>query len=214
MGVATAQFFANAVNTTNSGVDVVIDYQKKISSMERYKFLFVANVQSIDIDDVHVPAALSTTAYNANTFFNDREKFFLKASAPKSKFSASFDYTKNKISLGTRVTYFGDVTLTGFGYNGDGIDPQVPTDLDDTKFVPEHFNYSGKFSTDVYMNVQLNKKTSWILGADNRFNVHPNFAVNPQAKWWAGDNETGGPWDGVQMGYNGLRIFSKLVFKF
>ena len=214
MGVATAQFFANAVNTTNSGVDVVIDYQKKISSTERFKFLFVANLQSIDIDDIHVPAALSTSEYNANTFFNDREKFFLKASAPKSKFSASFDYTKNKISLGTRVTYFGDLTLTGFGYNGDGIDPQVPTDLDDTKFVPEHFNYSGKFSTDVYMNVQLNKKTAWILGADNIFNVHPDFAVNPQAKWWAGDNETGGPWDGVQMGYNGLRIFSKLVFKF
>jgi iron complex outermembrane receptor protein len=214
MGVATAQFFANAVNTTNSGVDVVIDYQKKISNTERFKFLFVANLQSIDIDDIHVPAALSTTEYNANTFFNDREKFFLKASAPKSKFSASFDYTKNKISLGTRVTYFGDLTLTGFGYNGDGIDPQVPTDLDDTKFVPEHFNYSGKFSTDVYMNIQLNKKTAWILGADNIFNVHPDFAVNPQAKWWAGDNETGGPWDGVQMGYNGLRIFSKLVFKF
>ena len=214
MGVATAQFFANAVNTTNSGVDVVIDYQKKISNTERFKFLFVANLQSIDIDDIHVPAALSTTEYNANTFFNDREKFFLKASAPKSKFSASFDYTKNKISLGTRVTYFGDLTLTGFGYNGDGIDPQVPTDLDDTKFVPEHFNYSGKFSTDVYINIQLNKKTAWILGADNIFNVHPDFAVNPQAKWWAGDNETGGPWDGVQMGYNGLRIFSKLVFKF
>ena len=214
MGVATAQFFANAVNTTNSGVDVVIDYQKKISNTERFKFLFVANLQNINIDDIHVPDALSTTEYNANTFFNDREKFFLKASAPKSKFSASFDYTKNKISLGTRVTYFGDLTLTGFGYNGDGIDPQVPTDLDDTKFVPEHFNYSGKFSTDVYMNVQLNKKTSWILGADNIFNVHPDFAVNPQAKWWAGDNETGGPWDGVQMGYNGLRIFSKLVFKF
>lgn len=214
MGVATAQFFANAVNTTNSGVDVVIDYQKKISNTERFKFLFVANLQNINIDNVHVPAALSTTEYNANTFFNDREKFFLKASAPKSKFSASFDYTKNKISLGTRVTYYGDLTLTGFGYNGDGIDPQVPTDLDDTKFVPEHFNYSGKFSTDVYMNIQLNKKTAWILGGDNIFNVHPDFAVNPQAKWWAGDNETGGPWDGVQMGYNGLRLFSKLVFKF
>lgn len=214
MGVATAQFFANAVNTTNTGVDIVIDYQKKISNTERFKFLFVANLQSISIDDIHVPTALSSTEYNANTFFNDREKFFLKASAPKSKFSASFDYTKNKISVGTRVTYFGDLTLTGFGYNGDGIDPQVPTDLDDTKFVPEHFHYSGKFATDVYMNVQLNKKTSWVLGADNIFNVHPDFAVNPQAKWWAGDNETGGPWDGVQMGYNGLRLFSKLVFRF
>ena len=216
LGVSTAQFFANAVNTTNTGVDVVADYQKKISNKERFKILFVANFQGITIDEVHIPSALNTNEYNANTFFNDREKYFLKASAPKSKFSTSFDYTKNKISIGTRVTYFGDVALTGFGVNGDGINPQVPADADDTgnTLVPEIFNYKGKFSTDVYMNIQFAKKTALIIGADNIFNVHPDFAVNPKAKWWAGDNETGGPWDGVQMGYNGLRLFTKLTFKF
>ena len=30
LDVSTAQFFANAVNTTNYGLDVVIDYSKKI----------------------------------------------------------------------------------------------------------------------------------------------------------------------------------------
>jgi len=214
LGVSTAQFFANAVNTTNTGIDFVADYQKKISATEKFKFLFVGNIQNISIDAINVPAALSTTEYNANTFFNDREKYFLKASAPKSKYSMSFDYTKNKVSIGTRLTYFGSLTLTGFGYNGDGINPEVPSDADENVMLPELFNYSGKVSTDLYLNVQLNKKTSWILGADNILNVHPDFAVNPLAKWWAGDNETGGPWDGVQMGYNGMRIFSKLVFKF
>jgi iron complex outermembrane receptor protein len=220
LGVATAQFFANAVNTTNTGVDVVIDYQKKISNKERFKLLFVANFQGINIDDVHVPAAIVANGtaeekeYKANTFFNDREKYFLKASAPASKFSTSFDYTKNKVTLGARVTYFGSLALTGFGVNGDGINPQVPSDADENVLLPEIFHYSGKFTTDLYMNVQVTKKASLILGADNIFNVHPDFAVNPQAKWWAGDNETGGPWDGVQMGYNGLRIFSKLAFRF
>jgi len=216
LGVQTAQFFANAVNTTNTGIDVVADYQVKISNKERFKILLVANFQNISIDAIHVPAALSTTDYNSNTFFSDREKYFLKGSAPKSKFSMNFDYTKNKISLGARVTYFGDVTLSGFGVNGDGVNPQVPIDADESgnTLVPEIFKYKGKLSTDVYMNVQLNKKISWIVGADNILNVHPDFAVNPQAKWWAGDNETGGPWDGVQMGYNGMRLFSKLVFKF
>ena len=216
IGVQTAQFFANAVNTTNTGVDVVADYQLKLSSKEKFKILFVANFQDIAIDDIHVPTALSTTEYNASTFFSDREKYFLKASAPKSKFSLNLDYTKNKISVGARVTYFGDVTLSGFGVNGDGVNPQVPVDADESgnTLVPEIFNYKGKFTTDVYLNVQLNKKISWVLGADNIFNIHPDFAVNPQAKYWAGDNETGGPWDGVQMGYNGMRIFSKLAFKF
>jgi iron complex outermembrane receptor protein len=214
LGVATAQFFANAVNTTNRGVDVVVEYQKKLSATEKLKFLLVGNFQDITLDEVHVPDALNTNEYNANTFFNDREKFFLKASAPASKLSFSADYSKKKVSFGARVTYFGKLTLTGFGYNGDGINPEVPTDADENVFVPEHFNYSGKFTTDIYSNIQLSKKVNFIFGADNIFNVHPDFAVNPQAKWWAGDNETGGPWDGVQMGYNGLRLFTKLAFKF
>ena len=214
LGVATAQFFANAVNTTNTGVDVVVEYQKKLSASEKLKFLLVGNFQDITLDEVHVPDALNTNEYNANTFFNDREKFFLKASAPASKLSFTADYTKKKVSVGARVTYFGKLTLTGFGYNGDGINPEVPTDADENVFVPEHFNYSGKFTTDIYSNIQLSKKVNFIFGADNIFNVHPDFAVNPQAKWWAGDNETGGPWDGVQMGYNGLRLFTKLAFKF
>ena len=214
LGVATAQFFANAVNTTNSGLDIVVDYQKKISATEKLKFLLVGNLQRIEIDAINVPAALSTTEYNANTFFNDREKYFLKASAPASKFSFSTEYTKKKVSIGARVTYFGNLTLTGFGYNGDGINPEVPSDADENVFLPERFNYSGKFSTDIYSNIQLSKKVNFIFGADNIFNVHPDFAVNPQAKYWAGDNETGGPWDGVQMGYNGLRLFTKLAFRF
>ena len=216
LGVSTAQFFANAVNTTNTGIDVVVDYQKKISEKEKLKFLFVANFQGITIDAIHVPDALNTNDYNASTFFSDREKYFLKASAPKSKFSTSFDYTKNKVSVGARITYFGDVALTGFGVNGDGINPEVPADADPTgnTLVPEIFNYRGKFTTDLYMNVQFTKKISIVGGVDNIFNVHPDYAINPLAKGWAGDNETGGPWDGVQMGYNGLRMFTRLVFKF
>ena len=241
MGVATAQFFANAVNTTNTGIDIVIDYQKKISNTERFKILLVGNFQNITIDKINIPPALTSNKFVTDpyytsrssffskdipsTFFNTREIYFLKASAPKSKFSGSFDYTKNKISLGARITYFGNVVLTGFGDpDYDGIYPMVPVDdpssatnatnFNDGKYVPELFNYKGKFTTDIYMNIQVSKKASLILGGDNIFNVHPDFAVNPQAKWYAGDNETGGPWDGVQMGYNGLRLFSKLTFRF
>ena len=241
LGVATAQFFSNAVNTTNTGVDIVIDYQKKLSSTEKIKFLLTGNIQHISIDKINIPTALSSNKFATDpyytdrakfytnempsTFFSTREIYFLKASAPESKFSLTADYTKNKISIGARVTYFGNVALTGFGDpDYDGIYPMVPVDdpstaknttnFNDGTYVPELFNYKGKFTTDIYANLQVNKKISWIVGADNLFNVHPDFAVNSQAKWYAGDNETGGPWDGVQMGYNGLRIFSKLVFKF
>jgi iron complex outermembrane receptor protein len=55
---------------------------------------------------------------------------------------------------------------------------------------------------------------SIFIGADNLFNIHPDLGVNPLAKGWAGDNESGGPWDSVQMGFNGLRLFGKIAFSF
>jgi iron complex outermembrane receptor protein len=51
-------------------------------------------------------------------------------------------------------------------------------------------------------------------GVDDVFNVHPDLGVNPQAKGWFGDNESGGPWDSVQMGFNGRKLFTKLAFNF
>ena len=61
---------------------------------------------------------------------------------------------------------------------------------------------------------KLCKSMSVFIGADNILNVHPELSVNPLAKGWFGDNESGGAWDSVQMGFNGLKLFGKLSFNF
>ena len=45
-------------------------------------------------------------------------------------------------------------------------------------------------------------------------NVHPDLGVDPAAKYWAFNNETGGPWEAVQMDANGRRLFVRLAFNF
>lgn len=82
------------------------------------------------------------------------------------------------------------------------------------KYVPEIFTSTGKFTTDIYFNWHIARSFHLISGVDNLLNVHPDFAVNPQAKYQAGNNETGGPWDSIQMGSNGMRLFTRLLFKF
>lgn len=49
IGVSTAQFFANAVNTTNYGLDVVVDYTKKFGR-NTFKALLAGNFQHMKID--------------------------------------------------------------------------------------------------------------------------------------------------------------------
>jgi len=215
--VSTVQFFDNAVNTTNYGLDIVADYSKSWGN-QSFKALLAGNIQHMTIDAIHVPSALNGTVLNQKTFFSDREEAFLLASAPKEKFSLSLEYDVNKFGVGTHITYYGKILLMGFGDatadnpNQTGINPMVPSDLDPNKDVPEHFNFDGKVVTDLFVSYKFSKKIALFVGADNLFNVHPDLGVNPLAKGWSGDNESGGPWDSVQMGFNGLHLFTKLAF--
>ena len=167
--------------------------------------------------------------FTRKTFYSDREEAFLKASAPKSKFSLGLDYTMQKFGFGAHFTSFGKIVLLGFGDgsapdpsspggfdnpNYSGINPRVPSDADPSVYVPEVFNYNGKVTTDVYASYKFSKKVSLFVGADNVFNVHPDLGVSPLAKGYAQDNESGGAWDSVQMGFNGRRLFTKLAFNF
>ncbi|MBL0144973.1 MAG: TonB-dependent receptor [Chitinophagaceae bacterium] len=218
LNVSTAQFFTNAVNTTNYGIDVVLDYTKKWGS-KTFKGLLAGNFQQIKLDAIHVPASLSGTVLNQKTFYSDREIAFLKASAPGAKFNLSLNYTCHKITVGTNLTYFGGIKLTGFGDatpenpNYAGINPQVPSDATGD-LVPEIFDYKGKLVTDIFVSYKFCNQATIFFGADNLLNTHPNLGVNQLAKGWAGDNESGGPWDSVQMGFNGRRLFTKLAINF
>jgi iron complex outermembrane receptor protein len=218
INVSTAQFFANAVNTTNYGLDLVLDYTAKLGK-GNFKALLAGNFQNITIDDIKVPNALNTNTLNRKTFFSDREEAFVKASAPKAKVALSLDYALNKFGFGTHITYYGKVLLKGFGDatpdnpNYAGINPMVPSDANGT-YVPENFNYNGKVVTDIFVSYKFCKAASIFIGADNLLNVHPDLGVVQAARGWAGDNESGGPWDSVQMGFNGRRIFTKLALNF
>ena len=219
--VSTAQFFANAVSTTNYGLDIVADYTAKWGR-NTLKILLAGNIQHISIDEIHVPPALNDIPLHQKTFYSDREEAFLKASAPNNKFSLGLDYTMDKLGFGAHFTSYGKIVLLGFGDsgapsgdnpNGSGINPQVPDDATGA-YVPEVFNFNNKITTDIYASYKFTKNISIFIGADNVFNVHPDLGVNPLAKGWAGDNESGGPWDSVQMGFNGRRLFGKLALNF
>ncbi len=213
LNVSLAQFFANAVNTTNRGIDVVVEYNKKLGH-GNFRGLFTGNFQKMDIDKINVPPKLNDTDDHRETFLSDREQAFILASAPESKFAFNLEYGFNKFTIGTRFTYFGKLTLLGYGEDGLGIDPKVPSDADASVLVPDRYDYGSKLVSDLYFAYKLSKQISLYLGADNIFNVHPDLGINPAARGWAFNNETGGPWDAVQMGGNGIRLFARVGVNF
>jgi iron complex outermembrane recepter protein len=226
-GIADAQFFANAVNTTNRGIDIVLDYTKRWGK-EHFKVLLAGNIQGLTINKINIPNTFKGSTDQAKsdsaTFFSDREQYFLKASAPKSKFSLGLEYGVSKFAIGTHITYFGGLKELGFGETSapanapDQYFPYVELD-NGSGAVPEIFDFKPKVTTDIYASYRVSKAATWTLGVDNLFNVHPNRAivpgsVNPYGASSFGDSESGGPFEAVQMGFNGLRLFTKLTLNF
>ncbi|GAO45257.1 TonB-dependent receptor [Flavihumibacter petaseus] len=220
--VSLAQFFANAVNTTNKGIDLVLEYNKTYKPNRSVRALLTGNIQDMTIDDINVPEKLSGTADLRATFLTEREQKFILASAPNFKFGFTFEHNWERFGLGLRLTYFGKTTILGYGdgtaddftppFNRGDLYAYVPSDADGSP-VKDQYVYNPKMTTDIYGTIHLDKKFTLYLGADNIFNVHPDLGFAPGAKSWAFNNETGGPWDAVQMGGNGLRFFARIGFK-
>jgi len=214
--IDNAQFFANAVNTSNYGVDLVVDYNKRWSN-QHFRALFTGNVQQMSIDRINVPAKLNDSYVHRQSFFSDREQRFVKASAPPVKMGLNLEYGFNKWSFGSHLTYYGKISLFGYGYSGDlsgtGINPIVELD-EGGKTVPELFIYKGKLVTDLYVSHKFSRHINLFVGVDNVFNVHPDLGYVKGAKLSAFDGEAGGAWDPVQMGVNGMRFFTRIALDF
>ena len=217
-GVSKAIFFANAVNTTNRGIDVVADYHTKWGK-NRLSVVLSGSFQELFIDKVNIPAGLNTSPADSATFFNDRERSLLKASAPPAKVSLSVEYGVDRVSVGARATFFGKLSMYGNGISK--TPPPGATDIympyvaaDNGTIVPELFHYGAKTTTDVYASYKLTKFARIALGVDNLFNVHPDKSEVFGSKLSQGDSESGGIFDAVQMGFNGTQLWGKLLFDF
>lgn len=55
LNVSLAQFFANAVNTTNKGIDLVLEYNTSYRAGRSFRVLLTGNIQDMTIDKVMCP---------------------------------------------------------------------------------------------------------------------------------------------------------------
>ncbi len=190
LNVVQAQFYANAVNTTNVGLDVVTNFSQSWGK-NSFKALLAGNWQYMKIDKVNTPEALNNSEAERQAFFSDRERKYVLASAPPVKGNLSLEYGRSKVAIGTHVTYYGKIKILGYG--------------------DEKYNYGGKLVDDVYLSYKFSKALTLFVGGDNILNVHPDFGVESGNIGSAYDGEAGGAWDPVQMGFNGTRLFARVA---
>jgi len=186
INVAKAQFFTNAVNTTTKGIDIIMSNKDKIG-IGTLTTSLAMNFNQMTINKINTNDNL---ADKVDTYFDLREQYFLRASAPPSKINLTIDYQINKLSAMVRLVRFGKVELADWNYD---------ESLNDI--------YKSKTTTDISLNYKLSKNIRLALGSNNIFNVYPDMSSGYYT-------ESGGAWDPVQMGNNGAFYYGKLNFKF
>lgn len=195
LGVSAAQFFTNGVDTKTAGVDVVLAWKKKFGDSNLSATL-VGNINHMTIGDV------KNGTLDKETFFGEREKAFLLASAPANKFGLNFNYDKKWFNAGLAFTRFSKVELLDYQMYEDVTD--YGSFADQIKAATD--TYSAKIVTDLTLGFKLNKASKLSIGANNLFNIYPD-----QQDDWV---EAGGYWDAVQMGFSGAYYYARLGFTF
>ena len=195
LGVSAAQFFTNGVDTKTAGVDVVLAWKKKFGD-SNFTATLVGNINHMTIGDV------KNGTLDKETFFGEREKAFLLASAPANKFGLNLNYDKKWFNAGLAFTRFSKVELLDYQMYEDVAD--YGSFADQIKAATD--TYNAKIVTDLTVGFKLNKSSKLSIGANNLFNIYPD-----QQDDWV---EAGGYWDAVQMGFSGAYYYARLGFTF
>jgi iron complex outermembrane receptor protein len=175
----------------------VLSWRKNLENGS-FSGTLTGNINNMSITDV------KNGDLNEETFFGERDKAFLLASAPDSKFTLNVNYERDWFNAGVGLTRFSKVELLDFQVFED------PADLGYASFadllVGATDTYDPKLVTDLVLGFRLSPALKLNVGANNLFNVYPD----QQDDWVEG----GGYWDAVQMGFGGAYYYSRLNFQF
>ncbi|MES2544785.1 MAG: TonB-dependent receptor [Bacteroidota bacterium] len=204
VGVSEAQFFTNGVDTKTTGLDIVLSWKKKFGDNAVVATL-VGNINHMEIDNIQ------NGGLDQEIFFGEREKAFLLASAPESKFGLNLNYSKKWFDAGLAFTRFNEVKLIDYQIYEDPedyrTDPlETMDDLLQNRKNAATDTYGAKIVTDLTLGFKLSKSIKLSLGSNNLLNIYPD-----QQDDWV---EAGGYWDAVQMGFSGAYYYARLGFNF
>jgi iron complex outermembrane receptor protein len=194
--VEAAQFFANGADTKTTGLDIILAYKTNLGDDSSFGATFLGNFNDMKIDKV------KNGALDEQTFFGERDKAFLLASAPKSKMSLNLNYKKSWFDTALTFTRFSEIELLDFQTFEDpadygGFDQLIAAATD---------TYGSKMVTDLNLGFELSESLKLNIGSNNLFNIYPD----QQDDW----TEAGGYWDSVQMGFSGAYYYAKLNYTF
>lgn len=170
-GIGAAQFFTNAINTSTSGLDIILSKRFQLNPPDTELGGFIDLQIAFNANTTQVDKIIGENAEERNTFFNREEVGRIESSQPDNKMIIQAQYNSTKgYWFSIRTTRFGEVEY---------VHP--------TEFSRDQI-FSKKWVTDVDFSATLLDEGSSPLykeglvlsiGLNNVFNVYPDAHLDP-----------------------------------
>ena len=214
LAVSQVQFFANAINTSTKGIDIVANERLTVGT-GRLLLTAAANFNGTEVTSFNSSSSTINGDQTAgvdnlqNRLFDRSQRTRIERGNPRSKINLAAAYTVGRFGVEARSVRFGEIQTADAN--------PARANLDQT--------YSAKWITDLTVNVQLAKQLDLVLGVNNLFDVYPdkiyvdprnnptNFSVDPNASYSSSlDNSNRGRYlySANQFGFNGAYYFGRL----
>lgn len=213
-GASQANFFTNAIDTRNKGLEAVVNYNFRVAKNHRFRLTAAATFIKNEVKKgpdgkplIHGSPELINSGQLGN-YFNREDQSRIEVANPASKGNFMIDYTYKRFSANLRFAYFGKVVY---------LDPTLNVS-DTSKWPVNAFTgrketldqtFSPKTITDLSASYVLVKQITITIGANNIFDIYED-------KQNHSNNVSGGRFiysrRVQQMGFNGRYLFARLNF--
>lgn len=203
VGVGSAGFFLNAIDTRTQGIDIVYSYNNIEIGPGFLSGSIAANFNRTEVEGTNFPEFIRENNLES-ALFSREDVSRVETWRPREKVVATASYNIGKFTGNLALNYFGSVT---YRHPSDAINDAT---------------YSGKTLTDLSINYEFTDKINFTIGVNNLFNIYPDTFAEAYSS-------TGGtpqdrnldfvgrfqyPWQTTQFGIDGTRVFSQLNIKF
>lgn len=184
-GANRAAFFANAIDSRTTGLDIVVTHNAKLGN-GRLNTSLAGTFAQTTLEEVNTSSVLEGLE---DTYFDRTSQVFLESATPRTKVNLTFNYKVNELTVFFRNVYFGSVE-------------EATNNVDNAQ------EFAGKVVTDLSLGYQLSDRLSLTVGANNLLDVYPdqNIEANQSSGRFLYSRRS------QQFGANGRYAFGRLRF--
>ena len=196
-GVAQANFFSNAVDTTTKGVDIIITHNTTLAEGD-LKVTFASNFNDTEVDRINAPEGI-----DPSVIFGNLSETFLTGGQPEERSNLSFDWSKDQLSTVVRFNYFGETEVDFFAQNHIPIPDTLLTSVVESAVI-----------VDLNVAYDINENLSLSVGANNLFDETPDELAGNEVLDIITNGAAQFPLRALPYGFNGASYYLKLNARF